>query len=382
MEDVDRTGNKISTEAEMKTSFPILMVAVCMACGNTAVLAAETNTAPATESPAFTAVAKTDRILLRGQPTIFSERLPVQLNKGDTVTVLETITLQKPKEGDETNWFRIALPTNVPVWAAAEYLDTNKMTVTANRLNLRAGPGQNHSVLGRVEKGASLKLIERKNDWYKVEPPPGTYAFVAAAFFEKKETPPPAPPTPPAPPATPPTPPPTPPATPEGTPPSAGVSTAPPTQPDAPKVETNVVLTPPPEAKPPMPELIQQEAEAKERILARIRGHAVTPTPPVTPAATPPPPPPTPPEATTPLPKRVVTREGVVKFTIHVNVPSWYELVSTDTHKVINYLLTTNTNIVLKDFKGKRVIVTGEEALDKRWTNTPVLTIDKIQVVE
>jgi hypothetical protein len=149
-------------------------------------------------------------------------------------------------------------------------------------------------------------------------------------------------------------------------------------------VETNVVLTPPPEAKPPMPELIQQEAEAKERILARIRGHAVTPTPPVTPAATPPPPPPTQPpsEATTPLPKRVVTREGVVKFTIHVNVPSWYELVSTDTHKVINYLLTTNTNIVLKDFKGKRVIVTGEEALDKRWTNTPVLTIDKIQVVE
>jgi hypothetical protein len=31
---------------------------------------------------------------------------------------------------------------------------------------------------------------------------------------------------------------------------------------------------------------------------------------------------------------------------------------------------------------GRHIIVSGEEGLDKRWTNTPVLTIQKIYVVE
>ena len=33
-------------------------------------------------------------------------------------------------------------------------------------------------------------------------------------------------------------------------------------------------------------------------------------------------------------------------------------------------------------YNGKTVLVTGEEGLDERWPNTPVLTIHKIQVVK
>jgi hypothetical protein len=36
---------------------------------------------------------------------------------------------------------------------------------------------------------------------------------------------------------------------------------------------------------------------------------------------------------------------------------------------------------VLHDFFGKRVIVTGEEELDERWPNTPVITVDTIKTV-
>ena len=32
--------------------------------------------------------------------------------------------------------------------------------------------------------------------------------------------------------------------------------------------------------------------------------------------------------------------------------------------------------------KGLKIVVTGEEALDERWGNTPVITIQKIQVLE
>ncbi len=86
---------------------------------------------------------------------------------------------------------------------------------------------------------------------------------------------------------------------------------------------------------------------------------------------------------TTPsVPPRIVTREGYVRGTLNIQAPSPFVLQTIDTGKTINYLYTTSTNISLKQFKGKRVLVTGKEAIDKRWPNTPVLTIDTIKEVE
>jgi hypothetical protein len=48
----------------------------------------------------------------------------------------------------------------------------------------------------------------------------------------------------------------------------------------------------------------------------------------------------------------------------------------------IDYLYTTTTNLDLSRYNGLHIIVTGEEGMAKRWKNTPVLTIQRIQVVE
>jgi hypothetical protein len=45
-------------------------------------------------------------------------------------------------------------------------------------------------------------------------------------------------------------------------------------------------------------------------------------------------------------------------------------------------LYTTARDLDLGRYKGLRIIVTGEEGLDERWRNTPVLTIQRIQVLE
>ena len=36
---------------------------------------------------------------------------------------------------------------------------------------------------------------------------------------------------------------------------------------------------------------------------------------------------------------------------------------------------------MLKDYRGQRIVVTGEEVLDERWPNTPVIEIEKIETV-
>ena len=99
-----------------------------------------------------------------------------------------------------------------------------------------------------------------------------------------------------------------------------------------------------------------------------------------------------PPTATTPavptgpppeeiLVKRVVSREGIVKRSVSIQAPTYFSLQSLDTGKTINYLYSPATNLVLKDFSGKRIVVTGEEMLDERWPNTPVINVDSLQPV-
>jgi hypothetical protein len=56
-------------------------------------------------------------------------------------------------------------------------------------------------------------------------------------------------------------------------------------------------------------------------------------------------------------------------------------LKSLDNNRTINYLHSPTTNILVKEYLYQRVIVTGEELLDERWPNVPVIDIETIQTV-
>jgi len=83
-----------------------------------------------------------------------------------------------------------------------------------------------------------------------------------------------------------------------------------------------------------------------------------------------------------PPPPRIVQREGIVRGMTSIQAPTHFVLISPENRKDIDYLYTTSTNLDLRRYKGLQIIVTGEEGLDDRWGNTPVLTIQKIQVVK
>ena len=65
-----------------------------------------------------------------------------------------------------------------------------------------------------------------------------------------------------------------------------------------------------------------------------------------------------------------------------IQAPSKYALISVDTGKNIDYLYTTSTNLDLGRYKGAHVIVVGEEGLDARWGNTPVIDIHRLIVLK
>lgn len=274
---------------------------------------------PLTPGPA---VVNTKNANVRGQAAINSE-VVTALKRGEEVTVLEEVTLKKPKTDEPARWAKIALPPSVGVWVHSDYIDSNTKTVKPKRLNLRSGPGENYSVLGRIDQGTPVKEIEVKGPWLKIEAPANTYAFVAAHLLQPRIAP-----------------------------PGEAIAAAQPAKPlETAKVETT---TPPAAAG------------------------AITTPPTSTDATAAAAPAPTTAESEEEI-KRVVTREGLVRNTVSIQAPTYFVLTSLDTGKPINYLFSTN--IAIKDFKGHRIIVTGEEVLDERWPNTPVITVDKLEAV-
>jgi uncharacterized protein YgiM (DUF1202 family) len=285
-----------------------------------------------------------DNVNVRGQATIRSEVI-AKLTKGDTVTVLDGITLEKPAADEPVKWAKIAFPTNGHTWVHTVFIDAANKTVLPNKLNLRAGPGENFSVVGLLHKGDTVKEILTQGDWIEIEAPAGAYAFIAAQYL-KQETP----------------------AAPVEPPPAPSV-VAEASSPAMPMQETPV---------PPEPAIAPAPAAPAPAEAASVPPVPAEPTV-VTPEPAPTPPQPAPEE---PPPKRIVQHEGIVRSTWSIQAPTPYALVSPDTGETINYLYTSSTNLNLKRYKGLKIIVTGEEGLDARWRNTPVITIQRIHVVE
>jgi len=276
-------------------------------------------------------------LVVRGQAGLKGEAL-THVTKGDTVTVLSQINLDKHKAEEPAQWAKIKLPAGTKVWVNANFIDDATKVVRPKKLNIRGGPSENYSVLGLLERGTPVNEIVSKGNWMQIEAPTNAYAFVAAMYLKQE-----IPVTPPQPEV------PTPSTTPvTETQPMAAPPTSAPT---VGATETTAALLPPP------------PAESNATMTAEATTSEVD-------TNLPPPPP------------RVATHEGRVRHVTSIIEPTNFELFDPATGADIDYLYTTSTNLDISKYNGLHVIVTGEEGLVERWKNTPVMTIQKIQVVE
>lgn len=306
--------------------------------------AAELKTVPLVPGPA---VVVASNVNVRGQARLKSE-VVTHVTKGQQVTVVEEIVNKMSGPDEPSAWAKILLPPETKAWVNTMFIQPTNKTVVPKKLNIRSGPGENYSVLGILQRGDAVKELATKGDWMQIEAPANAYAFVAAQFLKQE--------APAAIAATTTAPPPTPPAMPAEPPPApATVAEGTPIAP----APTEVPTPPIPAVTPTAP--------------APTEAPAMT-TAPVTPPAAP--------AAEEPPPKRIVQREGVVRGTFSIQAPSKFALVSPETGQTIDYLYSPSRQLDLNRYKGLRIIVTGEEGLDERWGNTPVITIQRIQVLE
>ena len=135
------------------------------------------------------AVVQGDNVNVRGRATLAGEVL-IQLRQGDVIQLVDKIVAAGARNGEPSQWAQIQLPSSVPVYVHASYLDGD--TVKATKLNIRGGPGENYSVLGHLQKGDKVHSVGRQGDWVRINPTPETYAFVVADYVAESTAPPPA----------------------------------------------------------------------------------------------------------------------------------------------------------------------------------------------
>jgi len=293
---------------------------------------------------------------VRGQATLKGEVIG-RLAKGQQVMVLEEVTLKKSAPDEPSAWAKIQLPPGIRVWVHSMFIDADSKKVKPRRLNLRGGPGENYSVLGTLEQGQTVDDHQVKGDWLEIDAPPGAYAFVAAQYLSQEP----------------------------GT-ALAGTTSAVPSTPPTTAVETTPPAT---TSEPVQPPTTNTVTEAATIATAPVEPPSVPPggetavtTPDTNTMATATAEAPTTPAEEEPLPPRIVQREGVVRGSVSIQAPTRFELFSPESRRIINYLYIDEKDLDLGRYKGLRIIVTGEEGLDERWRNTPVLNVQRIQVLE
>ena len=290
---------------------------------------------PTSALVAGTATVISPNLNVRGQAGLKGEVVG-HLKSGDSVTVISQITLDKHAADEPAQWAKISLPTGTKVWVNTKFVDATNKVVSVKKLNLRAGPGENYSVLGVIEKGTPVSELAAKGDWSQIEMPTNAFAFVAAMYL-KQEAAPVVEPTPAAPAVT----------------------------------ETTPVVVPPPTAST-VAEAAPVVAQPPTVVDVAVATNASTvmDTNTIVPV-----------EDTNPPPPRVVSHEGFVRSSSSLVAPTAYELFDLDSGNAINYLYSTSTNLDISRYYGFQVIVTGEEGISARWADTPVLTIQKIYVI-
>ena len=114
-----------------------------------------------------------NRVNLRAEPELRSEVVG-QVMRNDRLQVVSVT--------DE--WVEVRPPDEVKFWVHSDFVDGDE--VSAPRLNVRAGPGINHAVMARLERGDRIVRRETFAEWLAIAPPDHASVWIASEFVERE----------------------------------------------------------------------------------------------------------------------------------------------------------------------------------------------------
>jgi len=114
-----------------------------------------------------------DRVNLRNAASTAESDVVSQANYGDT---LRAVSFTE-------DWVEVRPPAGFPTWVYSDHLFEGK-EVRNPVLNVRAGPGVNYPVVGKLERGDEVDVEEVVEDWSRIAPPDGVTLWISRRFVQ------------------------------------------------------------------------------------------------------------------------------------------------------------------------------------------------------
>lgn len=86
------------------------------------------------------------------------------------------------KDNSHPDWVGVVPPDAVDLWVHSEFIVGG--VVQADKLNVRSGPSLNHSVVGILTNGQVLTVRGKIADWVRISPPSDCTAWISRKFTD------------------------------------------------------------------------------------------------------------------------------------------------------------------------------------------------------
>ncbi|MFH1202293.1 MAG: SH3 domain-containing protein [Candidatus Omnitrophota bacterium] len=129
----------------------------------------------AQEESNFTGVINGKDVNVRAGANINFEII-TKLNKGDFVEVLSK----------SFDWYKIKLPKDSSCFVNKSYVlieNDNSGKINANRVNIRAKPTVNSTILGQFNKNDNADILAKEGNWYKIGVPNNCFGWVNVKYI-------------------------------------------------------------------------------------------------------------------------------------------------------------------------------------------------------
>lgn len=118
-----------------------------------------------------------DRVNLRAKPGFENSEVLGQADYDERLEVREL--------GDE--WVGVVAPERVSLWVSSQYVQEPENVIGANRVNIRTGPSQNHTIALVLTRGTPVSVREKVGDWSRIAVPDGALVWISRQFAEVVE---------------------------------------------------------------------------------------------------------------------------------------------------------------------------------------------------
>ena len=134
----------------------------------------------ADKAPAYLGKVSAQDVNIRSGPHLNFEILG-KLEKDRTVVVV----------GKKDDWLKIKLPKSFSLFISSKFVQVEPNAtsgiVTSNRVNVRARPDPNSTVIVQLNKGDIIHIRTLSNNWFKIMPPVDSLAWINENFIQYVE---------------------------------------------------------------------------------------------------------------------------------------------------------------------------------------------------